>query len=36
MTETECPSICGPGPSQDYTHTDVKGDKYVMNVGLEC
>lgn len=35
MTEIKCPSICGPGPSQYYTHTDVKGDQHVTNVDLE-
>lgn len=36
MTETKCPSICGPGPSQNYTHSDVKGGQHILDMGLKC
>ena len=36
MTETKCPSICGPVPSQNYTHSDVKGGQNIVAVGLKC
>lgn len=35
MTETKYPLICGPGPNQNYTPTDLKGGQHILDVDLE-